>query len=325
MWPPLLPAPLRAPDTASTALAPLEPPQRKPPSPGAARQCLPKPEAGFLYVEIEVWGCRRGRCRIWIPRVRGGRSEPWKPVQHPAHLDQRTVARCVFQMSLPLKPPFARCPDVNLSITGFVHSVDIPAQFTSRIPKSGHGDLPSDVGPKGCLGKPGRQIQCRGKTRRARHNRSSRDWAIMTAAAKCRREDDDKGAKWQGKQHEQDGFENRMLHFPNRAALSCCRHGRRDLQRRPRKTLHGRGSYPTRPERTLWPEPTRHKAARTVDGRPAIRILFASPRQRPERQSFRPIGCFQAAPSSRGLGHGPFKAATRVRIPSGSSPYLARG
>src|SRR5687767_11951468 len=26
-----------------------------------------------------------------------------------------------------------------------------------------------------------------------------------------------------------------------------------------------------------------------------------------------------SAPSSRGLGHGPFKAATRVRIPSGSS------
>lgn len=29
-----------------------------------------------------------------------------------------------------------------------------------------------------------------------------------------------------------------------------------------------------------------------------------------------------AAPSSRGLGHGPFKAATRVRIPSGSLPVL---
>src|SRR5947209_12890778 len=29
------------------------------------------------------------------------------------------------------------------------------------------------------------------------------------------------------------------------------------------------------------------------------------------------------APSSRGLGHGPFKAATRVRIPSGSCSYRA--
>src|SRR5262245_36060145 len=37
--------------------------------------------------------------------------------------------------------------------------------------------------------------------------------------------------------------------------------------------------------------------------------------------------CHPTAPSSSGLGHGPFKAATRVRIPSGSSfcPFRTGG
>src|SRR5581483_10964848 len=52
-----------------------------------------------------------------------------------------------------------------------------------------------------------------------------------------------------------------------------------------------------------------------VDALPSIRILFALPRRIADLAN-------ELAPSSRGLGHGPFKAATRVRIPSGSLPLV---
>ena len=62
--------------------------------------------------------------------------------------------------------------------------------------------------------------------------------------------------------------------------------------------------------------PVLRLVARPIDLPRLICILSGSPR--------RPIAMsHHAAPSSRGLGHGPFKAATRVRIPSGSLAFFA--
>ena len=60
---------------------------------------------------------------------------------------------------------------------------------------------------------------------------------------------------------------------------------------------------------------------------PGLNAAATAPHSRSRscaRRSSSPVGYTQMRPppSSRGLGHGPFKAATRIRIPSGAPPLL---